>query len=288
MERSKKSFDQIFDMVALRIVVTPRVTSSLGSRDPEALERECCYEVMNVIHSVWKQFGNGERWKDFVANPKSNGYQSLHTTVHVGDDIPLEMQVRTTKMHRIAEFGRAAHWMYKESSYANDDYLGLVGYPTGIENASAAEPNIQVAPRDEFSFGGVEAMELDEPASSTSKSPNNSPSGTLSGSPSHFTDLIESHVEYVMAANQELRKKHVVVLSNGKLHYMKTGSTLLEFALIRLKLTSDDVAKLTVNGEFVSPHHRLSMSDIVGVSRIGNVASVALSSSVPSAITPFV
>jgi len=294
MQRSRKSFNEIYDMVALRIVLSPRVASSLGERDPEALERESCYHAMKVIHSVWKQFGDGQREKDFIANPKSNGYQSLHTTVLVGDDIPLEMQVRTTKMHRIAEFGRAAHWMYKECSYEQGAVVD-------------EDEEEKVLPRDEFSFEGIDAVTLDEPSLGGGRVGGASPSGSCdafssspaassSGSPleSHFTENVESHVEYVMAANQALRKNHVVILSGGKLHYVKTGSTLLDFAMHRLKLGDDDLDRLTVNGERVPPSHELNMSDIVGLKRAGSgaraaaaAAAVSMSSSVPSSVSSF-
>lgn len=99
MQRKGLSFDEIYDIRAVRVIV---------DTVPH------CYQVLGIVHSIWRPIP-GE-FDDYIAAPKDNFYQSLHTTVHDDRGRPLEVQIRTWEMHRSAEYGIAAHWRYKEGT----------------------------------------------------------------------------------------------------------------------------------------------------------------------------
>ena len=104
MRAKKLSFSEVADVYAFRIIVD---------------QLDTCYRVLGVVHNLFKPVPG--RFKDYIAIPKSNGYQSLHTVLFGPHGIPIEIQIRTQEMHRLAESGIAAHWLYKAVS--DDDNL---------------------------------------------------------------------------------------------------------------------------------------------------------------------
>ena len=122
-----KTFEQIYDLIAMRIIVD---------------DIKQCYSVLGAVHAKWKPLPG--RFKDYISVPKGNLYQSLHTTVIANYGSPFEIQIRTKDMHRIAEYGIAAHWKYKQgmtgsSQTLDDKKLAWIRGVMELQNEAATE-----------------------------------------------------------------------------------------------------------------------------------------------------
>ena len=106
-----RQFDEIYDLLAVRVLV---------DTIPD------CYSAMGTVHNLWHPIPGA--FDDYIANPKPNGYQSLHTAVLFKGTTPLEIQIRTREMHRVAEFGVAAHWRYKEGDKKDIEVEERIGW----------------------------------------------------------------------------------------------------------------------------------------------------------------
>jgi RelA/SpoT family (p)ppGpp synthetase len=115
MERKGISFDQLYDVRAVRVIVDSLQT---------------CYQVLGIVHGVWKPVPN--QFDDYIAAPKDNMYRSLHTAVYADDGKTLEIQIRTREMHEEAEYGIAAHWRYKEGGRRDESYEKKVAWLRGL------------------------------------------------------------------------------------------------------------------------------------------------------------
>lgn len=126
MVNQHKTFDQIYDLTAMRVIV-PTIKD--------------CYEVLGTIHTIWKPIPG--RFKDYIAVPKPNNYQSLHTTVMTERGMPFEIQIRTFEMHKIAEYGIAAHWKYKENRTATSDLDNKLEWLRSVMSEQATDSSPQ-------------------------------------------------------------------------------------------------------------------------------------------------
>src|SRR5690242_15319059 len=129
MAKKGREFNEIYDLTAMRVIVER--SGDEGTRD--------CYGALGLIHSLWKPMPG--RFKDYIAIPKFNRYRSLHTTVIGPEGRPLEIQVRTREMHETAEFGVAAHWLYKRGKNQKDaEWVAWVKQLMDEGTADEADP----------------------------------------------------------------------------------------------------------------------------------------------------
>ena len=133
LKRNNKGLSEIYDLVAIRVIV-----NTIND----------CYAALGVIHSLWKPMPG--RFKDYISMPKTNMYRSLHTTLFSDMGMPFEVQIRTQEMHRTAEYGVAAHWLYKEGKARPDELdsklawvRDLVNYDSEADSTREFIDNIQ-------------------------------------------------------------------------------------------------------------------------------------------------
>jgi GTP pyrophosphokinase len=144
LKKQKIRIEQVYDLIAARIITTD--------------DKKNCYLALSVIHDIWTPVP--ERFKDWIAIPRDNLYQSLHTSVIGDGGIPFEVQIRTQEMHRIAEEGVAAHWKYKESSLgAREDDDSLDELRKTVERLLL--PLVENTESNEDSEDFIESLKLD-------------------------------------------------------------------------------------------------------------------------------
>jgi GTP diphosphokinase / guanosine-3',5'-bis(diphosphate) 3'-diphosphatase len=186
--------EKVYDVIAFRLI-----TDSL---------REC-YEALGAVHSTWKPVPG--RFKDFIALPKLNGYQALHTTVIGPTGERMEIQIRTRRMHQVAEYGVAAHWKYKEGKIESDDSYNLYGTLRQLlEWKDIKDPNeFLEAIKGELISHGVYAF---------------TPKGDLKELPVGATP-----VDFAYSIHTEIGNKCMRAVVNGKLvpldYRLKSGDT---------------------------------------------------------------
>lgn len=289
MRRSGKNVFEIYDLLALRVVVQPK-------RADEASEEAACYAVADVIKRHYETFES--RAKDYISSPKRNGYRSLHMTVlPVGGSTPLEIQVRTEKMNHVAEFGAAAHWIYKERSVGDDndgDDPPSAGTPSvgdvSLEDRDAADEesereqclkidqgvSVLYKPRSKkrlYARPNVmtnrRAIVSKTVATKNSVKYSSSASNALLsamsrvGSRRFGTEEMHDQLRqgYVTCLASAIRTSRVIVATAGQLYGLAIGSTLLDLSHALGVASLGAIA--VVNGSVAPLTQRLEMNDIV-------------------------
>ncbi len=234
MYNQNKTLDEIYDLFAVRIIVDTVAE---------------CYAVLGIVHEEYKPIPG--RFKDYIAMPKPNMYQSLHTTVIGPDGQPFEIQIRTWDMHRVAERGVAAHWKYKEGKAGNTDNLEWVNRLLEIQSESVDPEDfmrtlkIDVFADEVFVFtpkGDVIAL----PAGST---------------PIDFAFYIHSAVGYKMTG-AKANSKIVTLdykLQNGDIVEVITSSANKGPSMDWLKIVKTSTARNKINSWFKKEHREANI-----------------------------
>lgn len=208
MKSKNKSFDEINDILAVRIMVE---------------EEDTCYAVLGHVMSLWSSVPG--RFKDYIRSPKNNHYQSLHLTVNGPGGLPLEIQIRTFKMHEEAEYGVAAHWRYKAAS-------------RGETVGEKKEPGTQTS---SMNIGVLQSI-----AEISSSNP-------------------ESEKFYELLADTLETDEIVVLTPQGKPVTLPMDSTPVDFAYSIHSEVGDKTIGAKVNGRLVPLHSILDSGDVVEI-----------------------
>jgi guanosine-3',5'-bis(diphosphate) 3'-pyrophosphohydrolase len=219
MTKKGREFNEIYDLTAMRVIVD-------SVKD--------CYGAIGIIHSLWKPLPG--RFKDYVAMPKFNLYQALHTTVIGPEGRPLEIQIRTRKMHYTAEFGVAAHWIYKDVGMARRD--------------------------------GAAAREAVTNGDETADTGNAGPAAR----PAWLRHLLDWHQElqdpkeFMETLKIDLFEDEVFVFTpKGEVKSLAGGSTPLDFAYAVHTDVGHRCVGAKVNGKITPLHYQLQSGDIVEI-----------------------
>ncbi len=237
MTKKGKEFNEIYDLTAMRVIVS-------SVKD--------CYGAVGVIHSLWKPLPG--RFKDFIAMPKFNMYQSLHTTVIGPEGRPLEIQIRTQDMHEMAEFGVAAHWMYKQRRGAGPGGGGSSHSGPHPGHSAAEGPGASPATTHREGRQGA-----------TPSWPEDAKLKWLRSMLDWQQDMSDPQ-EFMESLKIDLFEDEVYVFTpKGEVKSLALGATPLDFAYEVHTEIGHRCVGARVNGKIVPLHYELRSGDIVEI-----------------------
>lgn len=254
LRRKDDDIEKIYDIMALRIVVR---------------SVEDCYRVLGLVHASWRPLPN--KIKDYIAFPKPNGYQSLHTTVFTGDGSIIEIQIRTEKMHREAEYGIASHVLYKETGGSPERarQLGLEWLKSFFPFRTAH--TVRTERRTERK-GGKEPAEGAAADASIRASAEKAEKYDISGIPSWVRQM--SYIEgeemeqkdFLKRLKTDFFSRRVFVFTpKGDVVDLPVGASPIDFAYAIHSDIGDHMAGAKVNGKMVTLATELHNGDIVEI-----------------------
>ena len=220
MKTQNKSVDEIYDIFAIRVIVNTKAD---------------CYAILGLIHGLYTPIPG--RIKDYIAMPKPNHYQSLHTTVIGKDGVPFEIQIRTHEMHRIAEYGIAAHWKYKE-----------VGSGEAKDGEKPINPEKPVNPEETINPEEEKISWLRQILEWQKEMPDDR--------------------EFLASIKQDLNlysEKVYCFTPNGDIKVLPAGSTPIDFAYFIHSAVGNKMVGARVNGRLVTIDYQLRIGDQVEI-----------------------